>query len=304
MGQFAIRWRLPLLFKDFVMPTRTGPRKLMDILLRVLLITAGVLAALIFLLWLGLQIKPAPFAPYPQKTGKIETVPLPAGLPAPVERFYRKLYGDQIPVITSAVITGRAQLRPAGPAYLPSRFRFTHIAGQSYRHYIESTIFTIPVFKINERYVNGVSRFELPFFGVTENDPKINQGANLGMWSESVWMPSLFLTDPRVRWDPVDNETALLTVPFEDTIERYVVRFDPKTDMIHYFESMRYHGAESTEKVLWLNDTLGWKEINGMPIGYIGAATWMDNGTPWAIFTVEDIVYNVDVADYILREGP
>jgi hypothetical protein len=30
-----------------------------------------------------------------------------------------------------------------------------------------------------------------------------------------------------------------------------------------------------------------------------GAVTWFDQGKPWAVFTVEDLVFNVDVQEYI-----
>jgi hypothetical protein len=205
-------------------------------------------------------------------------------------------------VITSAVVTGRALLRPAGPVFLPSRFRFTHIAGQGYRHYIESTIFGIPIFKVNERYVDGKSLFELPW-ATQEDGPKLNQGANLGMWSESLWFPAIFLTDPRVRWEPLDDVTAVLIVPFEDTSEQYIVRFDPQTNLVKYFESMRYHGEESSEKTLWINDSLHWGDLNGQLTSISGAAIWMDDGKPWAVFTVEDIAFNVDVSEYIYQKG-
>ena len=69
-------------------------------------IVLGVLIALVVLVgigWLGLRIKPKPFAAYPEQTPELQTVPLPEGLPAPVERYFQQLYGDEIPVITSAV---------------------------------------------------------------------------------------------------------------------------------------------------------------------------------------------------------
>jgi len=93
-------------------------------------------------------------------------------------------------------------------------------------------------------------------------------------------------------------------VPFEDTEETFVVRFDPETGLISYFESMRYHGAESTAKVLWLNESREWGTLNGQTTLMVGAAIWMDNGKPWAIFTLEDIVFNVDVGEYIRAKGP
>lgn len=252
--------------------------------------------------WVGLQIKPTPFPPFPQSTPALETVPLPTGLPAPVERFYRQMYGESIPVIESAVMTGRATMRPVGPITFPARFRFTHVAGQHYRHYIEITFLGLPIMKVNEAYLDGKGRMELPW--TVEEGDKIDQGANLGMWSESIWFPALYLTDPRVRWEPVDDDTAILVVPFGASQDKYVVRFDPATGLMTWFESMRYHGSTSGLKTLWLNHTVEWGTRDGRPFPVSGAAIWMDDGKPWAVFTVEDIVYNVDVKDYVRSKGP
>jgi Family of unknown function (DUF6544) len=274
---------------------------------KVVIILVGVVIALVAIGWVGLQIKPSSFATFPQRTPKLETIPLPKGLPAPVERFYRQVYGENVPVITSAVVTGRAAMRPFGPIALPARFRFTHEAGKGYRHYIEATFFGIPVMKVDEHYLDGKGRLELPF-GVEEGE-KINQGGNLGMWAESSWFPSIYLTDPRVRWEPVDDVTALLVVPFGDQQERYVIRFDPDTGLFTWFESMRYHGETSRSKTLWLNQSVKWgtldgsSPLGGRPFPTVGAVTWMDDGKPWAVLTIEDVVYNVDVKDYIRARG-
>lgn len=275
----------------------------MSLFLRILIIVLGIIAGLFLIGWIGFQVKPQSFAPFAQKTPDLQTVPIPDGLPAPVDRFYHKVYGDRVPVITSAVITGKASLRPVGPFMLPGRFRFIHVAGQDYRHYIEVTFFGIPIMQVNERYVDQKSLAELPF-GRIDNDPKQNQGANLGLWAESAMFPAIFLTDPRVQWKPVDDSTALLVVPFEDDKEEtFVVRFDPQTALITYLESMRYHGPESTSKTLWVNENREWKEVNGIPFMTSGAAIWMDDGKPWAIFNAEDVVFNADVSEYVRAKG-
>ena len=267
----------------------------------IFLVSGSILFGLVLIGWLGLQIKPRPFPSYPAQRSTLETVDLPANLPDPVEQFYVTVYGDKIPIIQSAVITGRARMRLFGITF-PARFRFTHIAGQDYRHYIETTIFGIPIMKVNEHYLDGKSRLELPF-GVTENEPKVNQGANLALWAEAIWFPSVFITDPQVRWLPIDEESALLVVPFGEKEECFIVHFDPDTGLLHTIESMRYKDAASEDKTLWLNEALEWKAINGDTLPGTGTVTWFDEGSPWAVFTVEEISYNMDLSEYIEASG-
>jgi hypothetical protein len=253
--------------------------------------------------WLGILIPPRPFpAPGAMRTTP-KTMPLPTGLPPPVERFYRTVYGERVPVIDSAIVSGRARLRPVGRIMLPARFRFLYEAGRGYRHHIEVTLFGIPVMTVDERFVDGRGVMSLPF-GVEQGDA-IDQAANLGLWAETIWFPSVYLTDPRVRWEPVDAHTAVLITPAAGSAsERIIVRFDEQTGLIVWFESMRHRGAASASKMLWLNRIAAWRERDGRPFAATGEAIWMDDGKPWAIFDVEDIVYNADVTQRLRGRGP
>jgi len=269
--------------------------------MKILLIVAAAVLGLSLLLVVGFKVTPAPFSPYPGPPGKVSTRPLPEGLPAPVERFYKTLYGEELPVYTSAVISARTPMRINGIT-LPARIRFVHDAGEGYRHYIETTWFGITIMKIDERYIDGTAVMELPFG--TFKGPEIDQGANLALWAEAVWFPSVWVTDPRIRWDAVDEETAILYVPFGEGEQSFVVRFDPDTGLLGHLESMRYKGVDAKKKTLWLNVAYEWEELNNRLTLTRAGVVWLDDGTPWAVFTLDDIVYNSDIEGYLRTKGP
>ncbi|MGL4649045.1 MAG: DUF6544 family protein, partial [Caldilineaceae bacterium] len=278
--------------------------------MRFLLIVVLTLVALLFVGWLGLRVPPRPFADAAEAGLAPDTptfVPLPTGLPAPVERFYRTVYGDQVPVITSAVIDGRGKMAPFG-LYLPARFRFVHEAGKGYRHYIEATWFGLPFLRINESYVDGSSSFNVPIVGSAPDNTNLRGAANQGLWSETIWLPALWVTDTRVRWTAVDDNTALLTVPFEpaggpEGEQTFVVRFDPATGLITWMETLRNRDANVDESILWVNFVTAWSEVDGWRIPTVGEVTWMDQGRPWAYFGVESLNFNADVSSYLRQTG-
>ena len=101
----------------------------------------------------------------------------------------------------------------------------------------------------------------------------------------------------------MDDATALLVVPFEDTEERFVVRFDPANDMLSLTEVMRYKDQSSQAKTLWINESKAYGMLGGTPAAVSGAAIWQDDGKPWAVFTIEEIIFNVDVSQTIRAKG-
>lgn len=91
-------------------------------------------------------------------------------------------------------------------------------------------------------------------------------------------------------------------MPFKEGHERFVARFDPDSGLLHWLESMRYKGTTG-KKVLWLNESREYRSIGGQLTLAVGAATWIDDGKPWAVFTVEEIIYNTDVSQYVRAKG-
>ena len=256
------------------------------------------LIAIILLGWLGLQMRPRPFPAYTEQTPELNTVPLPAGLPAPVERYFRQVFGENIPVIETVALAGRGVIKPFMNIPFSARFIMVHNAGKDYRHYFEATFFGKPILKVDEGYLDVKSFFESRM-GTYYDDPNTNQGANLAIWAEGAWFPSIWITDPRVSWQPVDENTALMFVPFEDRQESFVMRFNPQTGLLDMMEAMRYKDRADTHKILWITSSA--KDKKGMDVAYV---MWLDDGRPWAALTLDSMVFNADVSQYIRQRGP
>jgi hypothetical protein len=240
-------------------------------------LVAAALAALGLLGWLGLRLQPSAYPPYKEPAPPLEMRPLPAGLPEPVERFYRQTYGDKVPVITSAVVSGRGSMAPFGMA-LPMRFRMHYAIGQDYRSEFQATFFRIPIMSAVETYIDGHGVGQMPMG--TDEGAWFDQALNVRIWCELLeWMPAALLGDSRVAWVPVDESLAVLRVPFAGGQESIVVRFDPGTGGLTHFEAMK--GRTASEKVLW---------INGI---------WFDQGKPWITLNIEEMLFNVPVAGAI-----
>jgi hypothetical protein len=260
----------------------------------------GGLVAIVALGSLGLRITPRPLPAPEVEPGSVDTVPIPDGLPGPVERFYRTLYGDEVPVVDTAVISGRGTMRVNGITF-PARFRFSHVAGQDYRHYIEVTVFGRPLISVNEWFIDGTARLELPF-GIMKG-PAVDQGANLALWAEAGWMPSVWLTDPRVHWGSIDATSAALHVPFGELTEAFTVHFDPATGMLTRMESLRHKGEEET-KTRWITEVVEWGTLDGAPAAMVTTVTWADEDGPWTTLRTEEVLLNADLSDYLGASGP
>lgn len=117
-------------------------------------------------------------------------------------------------------------------------------------------------------------------------------------------LPAILITDPRVCWESTDDNTALVQVPFGEAEEIFVARFDPQTERLRFLEAMRYKEATDETKTLWTNEAREWRDIKGHTLMAILRTSWFDEGTPWAVWVPEEVVYNADVRQYVRAAGP
>ncbi|HQR79095.1 MAG TPA: hypothetical protein PLT68_02625 [Actinomycetota bacterium] len=245
----------------------------------------------------GLRTMPQAFPPFAADVPPVQYAPVPADLPEPVARYLQVVAGDRLPLLNTAVITGRMSMRLAGPA-LPGRFRFAHIAAEGYRHYMEIVPFGRRVMTGQEWYLDGHARLDLPT-GTVSDQPRIDQAANLSMWAEYVWLPSA-LVDPRVTWEAIDAVSARMRVPGDDTL---VVFFDEASGLIDRLEALRWRAAGDDEPLRWVTRIHAWTRIDGIGVPAVASLQWGDQAQPWLKLSLDEVVWNADLRDYLSASG-
>jgi hypothetical protein len=259
-------------------------------LIKILVGVAGSLAALIGLGWLGLQIPPPPWQLSTTDSQKGGSVALPPDLPAPMQRYLQTVAGTQLPRITSAVLTGRA--RANFGVWMPVRFRLYHRTGYDFRREMEITWFGFPIMQALDQYVNGQGMTGP--VGKADTGSRVDQGSNMILWAEAAFFPALYVTDPRIRWEGIDDHSARLYFPFGDAEDELLFHFDPQSGLISHQTARRYRGM-SGDKLPWRTDFLRWQTVNGLTIPARISVTWEDQGQPWSYWDFEQVAWNVEM---------
>lgn len=247
---------------------------------------------LVGIVWLGFQIKPRPFRTQNRRFDA-GTLDLPPDLPEPVRRYFLAAFGPRVPRVESLVVWGRGKIRRG--TWMATRSWVAHAPGYDFRRLLEITWFGWPILKVVDEYING--RGMTKVLDSEETGPYIDRAASLILWAEAAAIPSLLISDPRVRWEAVDASSARLIVPFEDQEDALTVRFDSQTGLITRMEAMRHKSGP--KKVLWLVDFLKWGDFDGARLPARISITWADDGKPWSFWDWEAFEWNVDLSDYI-----
>jgi hypothetical protein len=187
---------------------------------------------------------------------------------------------------------------------MPTRFRFYYDAARSsHYHDIQVTWFDQTFMRIHERNLEGHAMLDLSIIGRVEDAPHTNRAAIQGYWSEVLaWLPSIALTDARVRWEAVDDSTARLYLPSLDDVEAFTVHFAADTGLMTEIETMRYQNEESAERWHWRNVILEWGVVDSWRVPMRAQTQWNDDA-PSATWEVEQVALNVEVSVRLAQFG-
>ena len=242
---------------------------------------------------LGFRVRPPRARPV-SSGPQAGTVELPDDLPAPVVRYHRALGydGRHVPAVDTFVLWGRAWMRLAPLVRLPVRFWSAHRVGWSARQRLAVTWYGLPVLRAVDDYVHGHGRMRIGRRSVT--GPEIDQGENLFLWAELLLVPAFAATRPRVRWQSIDDGSAMLRVPFGRDSDHLLVRFDPDTGLVSECRALRYRSVGGP-KLGWYVWFENWTHGSGGWYPARISVRWADHPRPWFVLDVDGTATNVRV---------
>lgn len=126
---------------------------------------------------------------------------------------------------------------------------------------------------------------------VNAKGEQYNQGELLRWLGEGVMYPTIFLPNDRLKWLPIDNETARLTYDYNGLSLFFDITFD-EMGLITQMQTKRYMNEAKLET--WVIKLSNYREINNIVIPTEFDVLWrLEEGDfSYAQFIITDIEYD------------
>jgi hypothetical protein len=121
---------------------------------------------------------------------------------------------------------------------------------------------------------------------VDAQGPEMDQGALMRWLNETMWFPAVWVT-PTIRWEPVDDRTALGSVSAADLTVRGEFRFDAAGRLVD-FAADRYRSTDSGfELTPWSTPLTDHAEFDGITVPSVGSGMWHLDGGDFEYVQIE-----------------
>jgi hypothetical protein len=215
-----------------------------------------------------------------------------AGLPEPVQRYFRHVMKEGQPYIQYA------RIRHGGQFKTGQDKEWVNIEGEQYFTTGKPGFLwkgETSMFTARDIYIADKGRLIVSLFSVINvvdgKGEQYNQGELLRWLAESVWFPTNLLPSDRLEWTPIDAQTAKLTFMYHELSLFCIVTFNGIGEIVK-METQRYMDEKRMEK--WIVTMSAYGEMNGIMVPMADEAAWKlaQGNFTYAKFTVKTIEYD------------
>jgi hypothetical protein len=179
-------------------------------------------------------------------------------VPPVVGRYFRRVLREGQPLVASAELVQDAEF------FVGNRWRPLH-ATQRYTttppgFVWDARIRTAPLMPVYVRdsYIGGSGAMHGEFLGLyaivdQAHRRELDAGALLRYFAEAVWFPTALLPGPSVRWQAIDDHSALAKLTDAHTMVSLTFRFNAAGDIVEAFTPDRFAESQGAyERRAWL----------------------------------------------------
>jgi uncharacterized protein DUF6544 len=189
-------------------------------------------------------------------------------LPAPVRRYLEVTRYFQNPGLETAVLRQRGALRPApGKRWLPFEAEQAYaVEPPGFVWLARGRLAPLVQLLARDAFVGGTGNMRINLAGLfTVADalgPELDQGAGLRYWGEILVFPEV-VTSPYLRWTPVDERSARLSIAQGGLATSAVVEFDA-AGYVRALHADRYRDVDGKGVLTpWSGHFREWRGVRG-----------------------------------------
>lgn len=232
------------------------------------------------------------FAQSKNCSDKIYHYQLLTALPEPVQRYFKHILKDGQPYISYARIKHDGQFKMGFDK------DWINIKGEQYATTEKPGFIwkgTTSLFVARDMYIGDEGRLIASIFSlynvVDARGENYNQGELLRWLGESILYPTNFLPSEKLKWFPIDFQTAKLTFNYQGLSLFFVCTFNEIGEMTQ-METKRYMDENHLET--WVIKSSNYKKMNEVIVPTSFDVLWrLEKGDfSYAKFNITEIEYN------------
>ncbi|MGD0005266.1 MAG: DUF6544 family protein [Anaerolineaceae bacterium] len=264
----------------------------------------GVFVAYLIIFRVGFLFKPKVHKPELEPIDPPEMIPLPGNLPYPVRRYLQMSFGDQVPLPATAIAWGLGKrigrnFGRLGPLWMPSYWALYLIPGKEFVYRLTVTWYGRRMLQGGDELRQGYGRFIMNKDRL--ENANINKSEWIMMWLYTILTaPSAILADANNTWEAVDDQTARLSVPYQN-VERwdFTLLFDSQTGQLTGVDTLRVASRDG-KKIPYQIRMGGHDKLGpGTLPGFMKAA-WENDF--YIMNNLSGVRYNVNISE-MMEEG-
>jgi len=225
------------------------------------------------------------------------------GLPLPVARYLRAVLKDGQPLIAAATFTmaGSFNMSATGERWKPftsTQRVVVHRPGFLWNGSV--SMFPAVRGRVHDRYIAGVGGLHATLLGLytvarVEGAGEIARGELMRYFAETPWYPTALLPSQGVRWEAVDDQSAMGTLSDGPITLTLLFKFDDAglIASVHADARGAVSGSETVMRP-WDCSVSNYQLRSGMLVPTRGEAAWMQprGRRPYFIGTLSSLVYD------------